>query len=1746
MDRNISSSLVCKLCLDAYTLPELDNQGNLPHMLLCGHVFCSGCLLSLEDDKAVLCPDCAVESSLPEGGVYGLEVESRIIGLVYTVRMKKIKSERTVLGSGSNRAARHCWNSQHPTQRPNVSTDDGKTAEDTVSTNNVMQADTGKATDTVPTGSATPTSYDGQDSGKAKGDATKKCKQHGKGKDMDDVRDGEALKEKGHVAHPDQCVEPPADGNKVEKLVDEALTKAAENLAHLEQIQQILLLGQSLQAKREEERMRTEVNESVFQANQLLLERQEVLLRELKAMEVHFPSTEVQLERVQKRIEAVENAVRKARQVRLHPSLELYCDLHMVLETLQAPVIRESYDLSCVTLGSGVSCVLQTDSLSDCLNVCLILRTGSPKPLTETSLPEQLATGPLPTSGRLTLPKAEALRWTPPAVKEVEGEKNEIVSPKKEMAGSPHREKEQHAAPPPVMVRSDREDQASDAVSGSRSEPTTCLKPKVRALTTVEPPAAPRPLTPDVVIEAFIEEEEEEQRCEASPPTGPELANNKWRTQKKKTRLAIAPLKQGPVSNASVYPWVELIYVLNPNHFYVRYVAELREAAMLSQKINQLISRLSSFFRSGDTLETGSQVLVNDKVHRWCRGTVVRLSKIGMDDVTSCPAHLLTSASLFLLDHGVTSTVNLNIELGEGMGKMSVVKEHLRKMDDDMKMELSGWTPLAIRCSLKDLVPADLQSGWANDAQEALLQAVGSAVVQLQLFSREGDYLLVDLRKPAMDSASPCPLSVRDFLVFMKVASFYSPSTNRSALLFYPPIQPGIPSDHSALVTHINTPQDFYIQLVGNMEFQLLSSKLQTCYGSLSLEGSDWGLQLYCPTLMQPCVARFRDNLWYRARITGMLGDRSVEVQYVDIGNEGVVSVSDLRKIKDEFFSLPAMAIQCSLADVIPADGVTWSQACSDRLSSLVLNKPVTILAIGEMLSKQQLEVRLLEGGIGGPEVDVAALLVSEHLACFRDGYPSPQINSEIAMWNPPIDEEQVSLEPRPQPPVSQDSEPCPQLQLPTVLTNIEVAVTHFTSPGSFFVQLAQNEALFERLSERVQQFAEASDFIDMVWKENMFCAALVNGVWERAQILTDVSSDNIAEVQRCDFGSRVKLPVSSLRPLKPALQGSLALECKLADIRPAGGPNWTATACNLFSCHLDKALLMMTIKEVTEERPLSVVLSSLKVGKKGNLAHLLASQGVALKERKPSEASKAQAAAENQGGGDTQNKRPTTAPQPTSIALPSLTPRFSSHADSDLKPAPRTYQSAEKVRTELYKAPDLPGPGHSRMRVSAVGEDCLIYLQTIHAESQLEVLRTRIEGRMKVVPQKKPYTWKSVLGCALMGIDMLWYRGQVLEVLREMVKVRYVDYGLVENVPVVHVYPMLLCEEVPQLCMPCHLNAVIPVGRAWEKDAVGLLKELLINRTVDVQVLEVPGDPRRVLTVEIFLDGLPLSKILCHHHHANMDMKLLSQQVATATPCLPNLDHWELSLQGLCIPEKPPLGPFTYSSLPPEGSQFRVTVKHICTPNEMFIWVMESGRDSDVNGLDEMLSSVTADVAQLPRLSSFPLGGACLAEYGDGMYYRARLMEFSSLDPVRIMVQHVDYGSDDILPTNKLRAMPEELLRFPARAVKVKAAGFRPPKVRPDIPALPYAPQWTIEALDQMLKPLHGKLTATVLTLEPEPTLLLYNERGELVHLPLVASGLADADGVTPGPPSLVTPGPPAATPRTLVMAPSFCKIID
>lgn len=52
------------------------------------------------------------------------------------------------------------------------------------------------------------------------------------------------------------------------------------------------------------------------------------------------------------------------------------------------------------------------------------------------------------------------------------------------------------------------------------------------------------------------------------------------------------------------------------------------------------------------------------------------------------------------------------------------------------------------------------------------------------------------------------------------------------------------------------------------MESLLLSARLQDCYNAPDVF-EDEELKVYCPEIGQPCVARFEENLWYRAQVIG-------------------------------------------------------------------------------------------------------------------------------------------------------------------------------------------------------------------------------------------------------------------------------------------------------------------------------------------------------------------------------------------------------------------------------------------------------------------------------------------------------------------------------------------------------------------------------------------------------------------------------------------------------------------------------------------------------------------------------------------------------------------------------------------------------------------------------------------------------------------------------------------------------------
>ncbi|XP_029315287.1 RING finger protein 17 [Cottoperca gobio] len=713
MDRGDNpSAVICKLCGEAFTLPEDEVDGNIPRVLLCAHIYCTCCLLSIQDDNVIRCPECEVDSTLPEGGVFGLQEDSRIIGLIYTSKMNNVKRSK-------NRK------------------------KNKLSTSTDINAKT-------------------------------------------------------------DFVEQPADIEKIKKVVDEALARAAENHALLDHIHETLTTGVAEQVKRERSRLEIEIKQTADKALQTIQKWKDMQLSQLTKIEAQFSTSQAEVCCVQKRMKDLEIATQMAREVRRVPFLEQYCTLDKVLQTLQAPVDDQSFDMKCITMDSGMSCVFRSEDLKHSLLLSLKMEVRNPK---HWSKSPHKGHDPINSNRKSMSPSGDKL----PTQQQQDRESSGGSSPSQ----IPH-------------GRSNWSRQSSASDSG----------------------------TPDVIIEELLHERQEH----ALPPTGPELANNRRRIDRIN--------KQKSFDNKRNVSLVVVTHVVNPSHFYIRYVAEKREHEMLSKKVNAFCCTDSCRFTSSDTVGTDSMVFVKSKEGLWCRARVVEVLQDGCEEaVKGCPVTQLANVRVFFLDSGLSIWVTIQSEEGSTESSLQAVNNHLRKVCEAVNVELGHFAPQAIRCSLKDLVPYDLTKGWSKGAQVEFSNLVGSAAVELRPLGQDRDSLLVDLKKAPMDQSSDVPISVREFLVFIEVARFYSPvKLDRRPLLYYPSEYPKVNAELNAVVSHINNPADFYIQLVENVESVLLSAKLQDCYNTTTL-GEEHDFNIYCPVIEQACVARYEDELWYRAQI---------------------------------------------------------------------------------------------------------------------------------------------------------------------------------------------------------------------------------------------------------------------------------------------------------------------------------------------------------------------------------------------------------------------------------------------------------------------------------------------------------------------------------------------------------------------------------------------------------------------------------------------------------------------------------------------------------------------------------------------------------------------------------------------------------------------------------------------------------------------------------------------------------------
>ena len=85
------------------------------------------------------------------------------------------------------------------------------------------------------------------------------------------------------------------------------------------------------------------------------------------------------------------------------------------------------------------------------------------------------------------------------------------------------------------------------------------------------------------------------------------------------------------------------------------------------------------------------------------------------------------------------------------------------------------------------------------------------------------------------------------------------------------------------------------------------------------------------------CLARFSDNVWYRAEVMAVSYDRSeVTVYYVDYGNSSTVPLASIGVIPGGLVTrLPAQAVQCRLSGVHSVTGElmdTWRRVITEKI----------------------------------------------------------------------------------------------------------------------------------------------------------------------------------------------------------------------------------------------------------------------------------------------------------------------------------------------------------------------------------------------------------------------------------------------------------------------------------------------------------------------------------------------------------------------------------------------------------------------------------------------------------------------------------------------------------------------------------------------------------------------------------------------------------------------------------------------
>ncbi|CAF0984259.1 unnamed protein product [Rotaria sordida] len=169
----------------------------------------------------------------------------------------------------------------------------------------------------------------------------------------------------------------------------------------------------------------------------------------------------------------------------------------------------------------------------------------------------------------------------------------------------------------------------------------------------------------------------------------------------------------------------------------------------------------------------------------------------------------------------------------------------------------------------------------------------------------------------------------------------------------------------------------FFLQIIDDRkdEFDHLSKSLHEYCSNLDKNSH------YRPLPGDYCVAMYtEDARWYRARIIRYISDQTCEVFYIDYGNMEELSIDLLHEILPDFARIPARAIACTIAEILPPNGQEgWTKRATFAFASRCSNECVQATVVESTNIKWPMHIVQLR--VSKTQEDIGASLENCKLA---------------------------------------------------------------------------------------------------------------------------------------------------------------------------------------------------------------------------------------------------------------------------------------------------------------------------------------------------------------------------------------------------------------------------------------------------------------------------------------------------------------------------------------------------------------------------------------------------------------------------------------------------------------------------------------------------------------------------------------------------------------------------------------------